>query len=130
MHLANFASRVLMPDFAQRLREARAARNITQARLASLLGVNPRVYNRWEQGAATPHFDTVVKIADILQLSLDELAGRADPATEVRFRNPQLDELCQQIDHLSDEDQHALVILMDSLVKRSQMTRLLSPARR
>ena len=53
----------------------RQARNITQARLAELVGVSARVYNRWEKGGNVPHFDTIVKLADILQVSLDELAG-------------------------------------------------------
>jgi hypothetical protein len=30
------------------------------------------------------------------------------------------------MDSLSDEDQQALIVLMDSLVKRSQMTRLMT----
>jgi hypothetical protein len=41
------------------------------------LEVNPRVYNRRERGTAVPQFDTVVRIADILQVSLDELAVRS-----------------------------------------------------
>lgn len=34
--------------------------------------------------------------------------------------------LYEQMDSLSDEDQQALIVLMDSLVKRSQMTRLMT----
>ena len=112
--------------FAERLRAAREARKLTQTRLAELLDVSPRVYNRWEKGLATPHFDTVVKIADILKVSLDELAGRKESDTEVLVHNHKLHSLCQQIDHLSDEDQKALIILMDSLVKRSQLTKVLT----
>jgi transcriptional regulator with XRE-family HTH domain len=114
-----------MTTFAERLKVLRNARKLTQARLAELLEVSPRVYNRWEQGTAIPHFDTVVKIADILRVSLDELAGRKDPSNEVLAHNHKLQNLCRQIDHLSDEDQQALVILMDSLVKRSEITRVL-----
>ena len=115
-----------MPNFAERLKTAREARQMTQLRLAELLNIDPVVYNRWEKGKAVPHFDTVVKIADILQMSLDELAGRTEPTPEIRVRNPRLQTLYQQMDGLSDEDQQALVILMDSLVKRSQMTKLLA----
>ena len=64
-----------MTDFHQRLRKLRTARKVTQTRVAELLGVSPRVYTRWENGDATPLFGTVVKIADILDVSLDELAG-------------------------------------------------------
>ncbi len=75
---------------------------------------------------AAPHLDTTVKIADILQVSLDELVGRTEPTQKPLIRNHQLHALCQQMDQLSDEDPKALIILMDSLVKRSQVAKLLA----
>ena len=66
-----------MTLFAERLRTVRKARKITQARLAQILEANPRVYNRWERGTAPPQLDTLMKIADVLNVSLDELTGRA-----------------------------------------------------
>lgn len=105
--------------FPQRLRQLRTACKITQARVAELLAVSPRVYTRWENGDATPQFATVVKIADILNITLDELAGRQDSSGgDARIHNPELHRLYQKVDHLSDEDQKALVIVLDSLVKR------------
>jgi transcriptional regulator with XRE-family HTH domain len=116
-----------MEGFADRLREARAARGLTQARLAELLDVSPRVYNRWETSAAVPRLDTLVKIADILDVTLDELVGRKEPDSDtLRIRNPELHSLYRQIDRLSDEDQQALVVLLDSLVKRSQFQRMMA----
>ncbi|RPJ55540.1 MAG: XRE family transcriptional regulator [Acidobacteria bacterium] len=114
-----------MSDFSDRLRALRTQRNLTQTRLAELLAVSPRVYNRWERGVATPYLDTIVKIANILQVSLDELAGRQPAPSEPRLQNPKLSQLYRQVDQLSDEDQQALVILMDSLVKRSQLAKVL-----
>ncbi len=40
-----------MSVFAECLRLLRQARIFTQARLAALLEVSPRVYNRWEKAA-------------------------------------------------------------------------------
>jgi transcriptional regulator with XRE-family HTH domain len=87
-----------MSIFAERLRLLRQARNITQARLAELLDVSPRVFNRWEKGGNMPHFDTIVKIANILQVALDELAGRQEPSQDLKIRNYELRQLCQQCD--------------------------------
>ncbi|MCP4486895.1 MAG: helix-turn-helix transcriptional regulator [Gammaproteobacteria bacterium] len=115
-----------MSLFAERLRLLRQARNITQARLAELLEVSPRVYNRWKKGGNVPHFDTIVKIADILQVALDELAGRQEPSQDLKIRNFQLHQLCQQCDTLPDSDQQALIVMMDSLVKKSDVTRVIS----
>jgi transcriptional regulator with XRE-family HTH domain len=116
-----------MKDFPQRLRQLRMARKITQTRVAELLAVSPRVYTRWENGGATPQFATVVRIADILNVTLDELAGRQDASTgDARIHNPELHRLYQKVDHLSDEDQKALVIVLDSLVKRSKVSRVMA----
>jgi transcriptional regulator with XRE-family HTH domain len=114
-----------MEQFAARLRQAREARQMTQSRLAELLGVNRRVYNRWERAASLPQLDAVVRIAQVLQTSVDALVG-LEPPTEPRIHNPRLHALYEQMDSLSDEDQQALIVLMDSLVKRSQMTRLMT----
>lgn len=116
-----------MEGFAERLRKARAARGLTQARLADLLEISPRVYNRWERGTSVPKLDTVVKIAELLAVTVDELVGRRELSEDTpRIRNPKLHRLYSQIDQLSDEDQHAAAILLDSLVKRSQVGKLLA----
>ena len=116
-----------MDGFGERLKEARSSRGLTQARLAEMLGISPRVYNRWERGAAIPRLDTVVRVAEILEVSLDELAGLKESDTsELRLRNPELHDLYKEVDRLSDEDQQALVVLLDSLVKRSQLRRVMA----
>lgn len=116
-----------MTDFHQRLRTLRSSRKLTQARVAELLGVSPRVYTRWENGDAVPLFATVVKIADILNVTLDELAGRQElAASEARIKNPELHRLYKKVDLLPDEDQKALLVVLDSLVKRSGMSRLMA----
>ncbi|MEI8592578.1 helix-turn-helix domain-containing protein [Xenorhabdus bovienii] len=120
----NWLSENGMEIFATRLREAREARKMTQARLADLLTVNRRVYNRWERGSSVPQLDTVVKIAQALQMSIDALVGLEEPKAP-KIHNPKLQALYEQIDSLSDEDQQALIVLMDSLVTRTKMAKLI-----
>ena len=115
---------VFMSNFAQRLKELRTARNLTQTRLAELMTISPRVYSRWETGDVTPHFDTIVRLADTLGVSLDELAGRKGVVSETTIRNHELNRLCRKVDQLPDEDQRALVVVLDSVVKRSRVSKL------
>ncbi|MBC8949244.1 helix-turn-helix transcriptional regulator [Xenorhabdus sp. TS4] len=123
--LPNWICEEDMQLFAKRLKEAREARKMTQARLAELLNVDRRVYNRWERGASVPQLDAVVRIAQVLQSSLDALVG-LEPMAPPQIHNPRLQALVTQMDSLSDEDQQALIVLMDSLLKRSKMTQLLT----
>lgn len=115
-----------MANFAQRLRDLRASRKLTQTRLAELLQVSPRVYSRWETGDVTPHFDTIVRIAELLEVSLDDLAGRTESQAPPKIRNHELHRLYQKVDLLSDEDQKALLVVLDSLVKRSHISRVMA----
>lgn len=114
-----------MANFAQRLKELRTIRKLTQNRLAELLNVKPRVYSRWETGDAVPHFDTIVRLADILGVTLDEMAGRTESTTQATIRNPELNRLYRKVDQLSDEDQKALLVVLDSLVKRSRVSQVM-----
>ena len=110
-----------MSGFSERLKLLRSSRNMTQTRLAELLEVDPRVYNRWERGTATPQLDTVVKIADILQISLDELAGRTEDISEPKIHNNELMNLYHQVDQLPDNEQQALILVIDSFVRKAQV---------
>lgn len=115
-----------MANFAQRLKQLRTARTLTQTCLAELLAISPRVYSRWETGDVTPHFDTIVRLADTLGVSLDELAGRTDVSSETTIKNPELNRLCRKVDQLPDEDQRALVVVLDSLVKRAGVSKAMA----
>lgn len=108
-----------MSEFAERLRLLRESRQLTQIRLAELIQVDPRAYNRWERGSIAPHLDTLVRIADVLQVSLDELVGRKPVSGEARIRNHSLNALWQQADVLPDQEQQALILVIDSFVKKS-----------
>ncbi len=113
-----------MHHFADRLRQLRIARGLTQTRLAELLQMTPRSYNRWERGGNTPHLEMLIRIADILQVSLDELVGRIEPQDEPMIRNHELHDLVRQLDELPDEDQLALIRVMDGLMKKTQINRM------
>jgi transcriptional regulator with XRE-family HTH domain len=64
---------------AERVKRLREARGLTQPGLAKAAGVSVWLLRRWEQTGRTPLFGTVVKIADALGCTLDELAGRTPP---------------------------------------------------
>ena len=76
-----------------RLRKMRMFRSITQQRFADKLGVALRTYQCYEQGSRFPSLDLLIKIADILDISLDYLFGRDDwlKAHEVFFDEFEID---------------------------------------
>jgi len=63
-----------------RLRKLRQERGLSQAQLARLSGIPKGTLLQWEYGLRTPLLDAAVKLADALEITLDELAGREPPA--------------------------------------------------
>ena len=52
-------------------------------------------------------------------MPLDELVGRKPVSGEVRIRNHSLNALWQQADTLPDQEQQALILVIDSFVKKA-----------
>lgn len=50
--------------------------NKTQKEIAELIGVTTQTYQNYELGKREPDFETLIKIADIFNASLDELFSR------------------------------------------------------
>lgn len=53
--------------------EARRRQNLTQEQLAQLMQVSRQTVSRWEAGAAYPEMEKIVRLADLLQVSCDDL---------------------------------------------------------
>ncbi len=62
--------------FGKRLNQARKERGQTAQNMADMLGVGLRSYRAYESGDREPYFETLVKIADYLDVSTDYLLGR------------------------------------------------------
>jgi len=63
-------------NIGKKLKELRKANDLTQEQIAALLDI-PRVnYTRYERGSVRPDYETIIKIADYYDISLDELFER------------------------------------------------------
>ena len=61
---------------ADNIRFFRKANNITQEELSKQLGGSKNLVSNYENGISTPDIYTLVKLADIFDITLDELVGR------------------------------------------------------
>ena len=67
-----------MPTFAERIKELRTERNLTQEQLGEVIGVKHYSIYSYEKGRAYPEMRGLVKLADYFGVSMDYLAGRTD----------------------------------------------------
>ena len=65
-------------SFGKRLADARKKKNISQEELAKLLSTKGPVIGRYERDEMKPSIEAAAKMADILEVSLDYLVGKAD----------------------------------------------------
>lgn len=60
----------------KKLKELRKSNNLTQEELAKKLNISRVNYTRYETGKVRPDYETIIKIADFYDISLDELFNR------------------------------------------------------
>lgn len=59
--------------FAENLHRMRKAKGLTQSRLAEIIRYTEKAVSKWESGGAIPPAETLIKLAEIFNVSLDEL---------------------------------------------------------
>lgn len=74
----------------KRLRELRETKNMTQLNLGMKLDVAQETISGYEIGRAEPNMDMLVKLADVLDTSVDYLLGRTNIKVFARFNQSDL----------------------------------------
>ena len=64
--------------FAERLRELREERNLSQVQLAKLTGISQAGIAHWENQQRVPNANVVVLLADFFEVTTDYLLGREE----------------------------------------------------
>ncbi|MBQ2213056.1 MAG: helix-turn-helix transcriptional regulator [Erysipelotrichaceae bacterium] len=65
-----------MESFGARLAELRRQHNLTQNDIADRLNISAQAVSNWENDLTSPDIDTLLKLADIFNISTDELLGK------------------------------------------------------
>lgn len=63
-------------EIGENIKALRKMHGMTQGDLALLLGGKKSLVSNYENGYSTPDIFTLIKLADIFDVSLDELVGR------------------------------------------------------
>ena len=62
--------------FAENIKQLRSQFAFTQKQLAEKLNIRPSNISDWENGVSRPEYENLILLADIFDVSLDELLGR------------------------------------------------------
>ncbi len=67
-----------MNKFMSVLKSLRIEKNLSRKEFANYLNVSERLIAYWEAGQRQCDFDTLIKIADFFDVTIDYLLGRTD----------------------------------------------------
>ncbi|MGT2896117.1 helix-turn-helix domain-containing protein [Streptococcus entericus] len=70
-----------MNKFPEQLKTLRTQKGLSQEDLATQLHLSRQAISRWENGETAPDLDTLIKLASIFDVSLDELVLGVKPVT-------------------------------------------------
>jgi len=111
--------------FGARLAQLRQARGITQVQLAQAASTTQRAISYYENEAGYPPVDAIIRLAEALDVSADELLGMRDSKPRTAKKKPEdsqdkrLWKKFRQVASLPEKDQRAVIRLINSLAKLS-----------
>ena len=97
-----------MSEFAKNLKRFRKSKKLTQTELGKMLNYGSTAIANYESGRNEPSFDILIRLSEILNVSLDDLLG-ASP------KNKEEQTILMSFETLSDEKKKIVSELIKSL---------------
>lgn len=105
--------------FANRLRELRNEKNISQVQLAYLIRANQAQISKWENGTIEPNLLQLKQLANVLEVSTDYLLERENEIGVVEVHSdltPDQQELLDLYNRMSYRDKNQLLGFAKGLI--------------
>lgn len=106
-------------SFGDRLTLLRKKKKLTQEQLAERVGISTKELSDYEEHDASPPLNIAIRIADILDTSLDFLACRVDEQPSL-----QLLKWSAEIDGLTDQTKNVLFEALDAIINYDKVKEL------
>ncbi len=109
------------------IKRLRKQKGWSQTELAEQIGSHLSHVNRIETGKYKPSVDVLVKLADVFDISLDALVRDSDvDLKEVTVEDKDLVQRIKLIESLESEDRHVLFRVIDSMLTKQKILKLVS----
>lgn len=113
-----------------RLKSLRKERKLIQDDIAKIIGIGRTGYVRIENGERDADTETLAKLADLFNVSVDYLLGRTDKRegivigkytfTPIEIEDPKIKELAELFDKLTPEQQEAILNVTKNMIGNKQ----------
>jgi transcriptional regulator with XRE-family HTH domain len=99
------------------LSKARERRGMSQSELAKATGLMPSAVSHFELGRRTPTCENLLKLADALEISLDDLFGRTAGQSKW-VATPAASSIAKSVQKMKAKDQQTLAKLASLMVEK------------
>ncbi len=128
----NQALRALMQDtelrkaFGTRVKQLRKQRHWTQKELASRLDIRYQLLNKYEGGQHIPPAETLIRLAEALQTSVDYLLT-GNPIEDSPLADSRLFRRFKELEAFDAEDQATVINVIDAIIAKRRVEGALAP---
>jgi transcriptional regulator with XRE-family HTH domain len=107
------------PLFGQRLAHYRTMKGLTQYEFADLLGISRNLVVHYERACENPTADFVIRAAQTLNVSIDELLGLQPQRQTKRGPSPKVQKLAERISKLPKSKQAVVIEMLEGYLDRA-----------
>lgn len=107
-------------SFGQRMIQVRKEKNMSQEQLAKALKATPTTIGRYERDEVKPSIEVALKIAQVLEVSLDYLTGYSKTA----LKDKKMIERINTILSLEEKDREGILYAIDGLIRSAKLKTL------
>lgn len=103
---------------AKRLRELREEHNYTQQEVGEMIGLKKASYGAYERDLNVPDAKTLLKLADIFDVTTDYLLGRVDNKKQLYGLSEEEKKLVEIVKTLTPKQTESLTDTLNMLIKK------------
>ncbi|HMZ35849.1 MAG TPA: helix-turn-helix transcriptional regulator [Leptospiraceae bacterium] len=111
---------------AENVKRLRTKDGISQTELAKKVGIHLTHMNRIEKGKYLPSLDTVARLADVFETSIDALVNGPNKNGEVRLEDQSFAERIKLLNDLEPKEKEAFNLFLDTMVSWKKMRNVVS----
>lgn len=104
-----------------RIKQLRKERSWLQSELGEKIDADSRQISRYENGKITPSLDTLIKIADVFEVSIDYLLKENAPKSPLPTQDLELLKHLNQLQNLTETDRTCLYHIIDALITKNEI---------
>ncbi len=112
--------------FAQKLRILRKQNKWSQDELGQKVGIHGRHVGKYENGQVMPNAETLIKIADVFDVSIDYLLRNIVDPNPDQIQDKELLKFLDDLSKMDEKDKEVVKSLIDAYLKKRKVETVMS----